>query len=158
MTQTLTPLEVMSRIQNKYDLYADELDAEGRLVLAISFGSSYRAPVQNVNQARIWLSRHGLLLKEVGAQLPVGGVYVGREKAWIWKSTYAHTQIGKYYVFHAVPIDSPQSVIEAQNSPPKENEHARMMRFFCGVGPTDPSKLPPPPKVLGRSWDDWVDD
>jgi hypothetical protein len=39
----------------------------------------------------------------------------------------------------------------------QEDEHTRMMKFFFGRGPTDPSKLPPAPRALGRSWDDLAD-
>lgn len=31
------------------------------------------------------------------------------------------------------------------------------MMFFFGCKPSDPSRLPPPPRVIGMTWDDYVD-
>jgi hypothetical protein len=38
-----------------------------------------------------------------------------------------------------------------------DDEHTRLMRFFFGCKPSDPNKLPPAPRVFGRSWDDYDD-
>lgn len=41
----------------------------------------------------------------------------------------------------------------------KEDEHTRMMAFFFQCKPSDPDKLPPPPKQLGlTSWSIWDED
>jgi hypothetical protein len=54
-------------------------------------------------------------------------------------------------------LDSQMSAGEASASSP-DDEHARMMKFFFGCKPSDPASLPPPPRVIGRSWDQLVDD
>ncbi len=40
----------------------------------------------------------------------------------------------------------------------KLDDKEKEMMFFFKCKPTDPSTLPPPPKVLGRSWDDIADE
>ncbi len=40
----------------------------------------------------------------------------------------------------------------------EESEGDRLMHFFFQCSPSDPKKLPGPPKVIGRSWDELAGD
>jgi len=77
----------------------------------------------------------------------------------VYRTVVQHKNAARFdtYLWQVIrPEVSKGTVTPMTSTPTKkdEDEHAKMCKFFFGRTPTDPSKLPPPPKVLGTSWDE----
>lgn len=128
------------------------MDEEGKRLCHVGSWDGWRASQADVQAATTWLGKRGLRLISTSEHRHPPTLRVEEGKGWILDETnYSGTlNIGRWY---AELIPANESVVTPVVS---DDELTRQCKFFFGRPPTDPKKLPPPPKVF-TPWDELSD-